>query len=366
MASNKKVNYVSSKKVMQISKGAQYIIVYGAYSNGKSYAVKSGVVEECYKHDKMLAYIRRYQKEDTDANAENYFLDCPVEQITGGEYSAIICYQHWLYFANYDAEKAKYIKGQKLGRRFNLWEAFQTKSGVYPEMDFAIFEEFISLDQIPQEPYRLQRLISTISRNDNLRCFMVGNTISPMNSFFREFQLTGIPKQKVGTVDTYRLKTKLPDGSDTETVIKVYLTVPTNKRSNMLIGNVAREGHGGSFHVEEHNHLDCKYTECKVLYRMVVCFEGQKMLMEFIRDKKNAHMWYVTPKTSNIQDKTRTIGQLRTMSKYHTNQFTPLSDREKKMFDYIKIGKVAYMDNLTGTLFLQMYRGIEGSGFEME
>ena len=56
MASNKKINYVRSKKVMNISKGANYVIVYGGYSNGKSYAVKSGVVEECFKKDKMLAY----------------------------------------------------------------------------------------------------------------------------------------------------------------------------------------------------------------------------------------------------------------------------------------------------------------------
>lgn len=366
MASNKKINYVSSKKVMNISKGAQYIIVWGAYSNGKSYAVKSGVVEECYKKDKLLAYIRRYQKEDSDANAENYFLDCPVEQITGGEYSAIICFRHWLYFANYDPETAKYIKGQKLGRRFNLWEAFQTKSGVYPDMDFGIFEEFISFDQIPNEPYRLQRLVSTICRNNNMRCFLVGNSITPMNSFFREWQLTNMSKQKIGTVDKYVLKTKLEDGEEIETVIKVYLTVPTNKRNNMLIGNIAKEGHGGSFHVEEHNHLDCKFTECKVLYNLVVVYEGQKMLAQFIRDKSNSHMWYITPKTSAILKNTRTVGQLRTMSKYHTNQFTPISEREATMFKYLKIGKIAYMDNLTGTLFMQMYRGIEGAGFEME
>ena len=367
MASNKKINYVSSKKVMNISKGANYVIVYGGYSNGKSYAVKSGVVEECYKKDKMLAYIRRYQKEDSDANAENYFLDCPVEQITGGEYSAIICFRHWLYFANYDPETAKYVKGQKLGRRFNLWEAFQTKSGVFPFMDYAIFEEFITLGEyLPNEFYRLQRLLSTICRNDDIVCFMVGNNITPVNPYYREMQLTNAHKQKIGSVDTYKLKTKHPAGTETTTVIKMYLTVPTNKHNNMLIGAVAREGHGGSFHVEEHNHLDCKYTECKILYNVVVVYEGQTMLMQFIRDKSNSHMWYVTPKTSKIQAKTRTIGQLRTMSKYHTNQFDPLSEREAKMFQYLKIGKVCYMDNLTGTLFQQMYKGIEGAGFEME
>ena len=365
MGSTKKINYVSSKKVMSIK--ANYVIVYGAFSNGKSRAVKDGIVEECWKKEKMLAYVRRYEKEDTDANAENYFLDCPVETITGGQYTSIICFRHWLYFANYDADKAKYIRGAKVGRRFNLWEAYQTKSGVYQNFDFAIFEEFITLgDYLPKETYRLQRLMSTICRNDNIRCYMVGNTITPICPYFREWQLTNIPKQKPNTIDTYNITTRLDDGTETTTTVKVYLTKPTNKRNNMLIGAVAREGHGGSFHCEEHNHLDCKIHECKILYNVVFCYEGQTMLAQFIKDKAGAYMWYVTPKTSKIQAKTRTIGQLRTMSKYHTNQLDPLSDREARIFKFFDIGKICYSDNLTGTLFIQMLRGIGVKGFELE
>lgn len=365
MASNKKINYVSSKKVMSIK--ANYVIVYGGFSNGKSRACKDGIVEECFKHESQMAYIRRYQKEDTDANAENYFLDCPVETITKGQYSAIICFRHILYFANYDADKAKYIRGQVLGRRFNLHEAYQSKSGVYKNYDFALFEEFITLgDYLPKEPYRLQRLMSTIARNDNIRCYMVGNTITPMCPYFREWSLTGAKDQKFNTIDTYNIDTTLPDGSKTTTTVKMYLTEPTNKKNNMLIGMVAKEGHGGSFHCEEHNHLECKYHECKILYNVVFVYEGQYMLAQFIRDKYNAHMWYVQPKTTKIQDKTRTIGQLQTMNKYHTNQLDPLSDREARMFGYIKIGKIAYSDNLTGTLFVQMLRGIGAAGFELE
>ena len=365
MASNKKINYVSSKKVMSIK--ANYVIVYGGFSNGKSRACKDGIVEECFKHESQMAYIRRYQKEDTDANAENYFLDCPVETITKGQYTAIICFRHILYFANYDADKAKYIRGQVLGRRFNLHEAYQSKSGVYKNYDFALFEEFITLgDYLPKEPYRLQRLISTIARNDNIRCYMVGNTITPMCPYFREWSLTGAKDQKFNTVDTYNIDTTLPDGTKTTTTVKMYLTEPTNKKNNMLIGMVAKEGHGGSFHCDEHNHLECKYHECKILYNVVFVYEGQYMLAQFIRDKYNAHMWYVQPKTTKIQDKTRTIGQLQTMSKYHTNQLDPLSDREARMFGYIKIGKIAYSDNLTGTLFVQMLRGIGAAGFELE
>ena len=187
-----------------------------------------------------------------------------------------------------------------------------------------------------------------------------------MCPYFREWSLTGAKDQKFNTIDTYNIDTTLPDGTKTTTTVKMYLTEPTNKKNNMLIGMVAKEGHGGSFHCEEHNHLECKYHECKILYNVVFVYEGQYMLAQFIRDKYNAHMWYVQPKTTKIQDKTRTIGQLQTMSKYHTNQLDPLSDREARMFGYIKIGKIAYSDNLTGTLFVQMLRGIGAAGFELE
>ena len=361
----KKPNYVSSAKVMSMK--GRYNFVIGAWSNGKSYAVKGGVVKECWKKDKKLAYIRRLMKEDSDTNAENYFLDCPVEQITDGEYTAIVCYRRILYFANYDKEKAKYIRGRELGRRFNLYEAYQTRSMVFQDYAFGIFEEVLTLDNyLPKESYRLQRLVSTISRTGNIKVYMIANTITPICPYYREWQLVNIPKMEFDQIDTYEIDSTVEEGKTESVKVQVYLTHPLDAHSNMIIGALAKEAHGGAFHCEEHNHLDCSINDCSIKYNMVICYEGQKMLMQFVRDKFGNYVWFVSPKTSEIQKGTRTIGQIRSNSMLHTNKLTPISDRERKAFDYLLSGKIAYSDNLTGTLFLQMLKGIGVEGFQYE
>ena len=359
----KKLNYVSSKKVMSLP--GRYNLILGPWSNGKSYATKTGCVEACYKNKTRLALIRRLDKENTDAKAENYFLDCPVEAITDGEYNGIVCYRQILYFAKYNPDTAKWIKGQELGRRFSLYEAYQTKSGVYQYYDYAIFEEFVTLDRyLNKEVYRLMRLISSIARNDKIKVFMLGNTITPICPYYREFQLTNLPKQKQNTVDTYDMKNP-EDGSKVK--IAVYMTAPVDKKNGMFFGNIAKEADGGAFHCEEHQHGNFDdIIECQILHTVVFCYEGYKFLARFLRDPHNDYYWYVEPKTTDIQDKTRTVGQLRTTSRYHTKQLDALSPNEKKLFDYMALGKIAYCDNLTGTLFLQALRGIEGVGAQFD
>lgn len=356
---NKKLNYVSSKTVMKMS--GTYNLVLGPWSNGKSRSVKDGCVAECFKTDKKMAYIRRLDKEDKDANAENYFLDCPVEQITDGEYNGVVCYRKILYFAKYDPDTAKWTKGKVLGRRFSLYEAYQTKSGVFQGFDFGVFEEFITLDRyLNKEVYRLMRLISSIARNDKIKVYMIGNTITPLCPYYREFQLTNLPKQKPGTIDTYYMENPV---DHSQVKIQVYMTEPINKTNGMFFGHIAKEADGGSFHCEEHTHGNFDdIIECQVLHTVVFIYEGYKFLARFIRDPHNDYYWYVEPKTSEIQKNTRTVGQMRTMSKYHTARLDPITQNERKLFEYFEIGKIAYCDNLTGTLFLQALRGIEEGG----
>lgn len=364
---SKKLNYVTQKQVSSLS--GDINILLGAWSNGKSFSVKSYVLSQCYKNNCNFAFIVRLKKQDTAGRAENYFLDAPIEQITKGEYTAIVDYRHDLYFANYDKEKAKYIRGRKCGHRFNLFESYQDKSTVYVNFKYGIFEEFITLDNyLPNEVNRLQRLLSTISRNNTngFKLYMIGNTISPICPYFRKFELTNVPNMKYDQKDRYELKTVYEDGSKSITTIEVLLTHPVDKKNNLLIGHDAKEGNAGAFHVEDHNQLTCSIKECTILYNCVICYEGQRMLMQFIRDPKGAHMWYVTQKTTEIQEKTRTFGQIRTNSKYHTNKIEPLTPNEAKAIDYLRMGKICYQDNLTGTLFMQMLRGIMGEGFQYE
>ena len=349
---NGKPHFVSSKKVMALD--GNYNIVLGAWSNGKSYAVKNGVVSACWRDNCKLALIRRNDLENKDNIIQNYFLDCNVESITGGEYDSIIAWRKDIYFAKYDDATGKYTRGRQLGRGFSVSAVMHSKSGVYQNYKYAIFEEFVTMPDglsggyLTNEPYKLMRVISSIFRNNDGRVFMVGNTITPLCPYFGEWGLHNIPKMPNNSIDTYTMTND--DG--TECIIKIYMTEPTDKKSNMFFGH-NKEIHGGAFHTDTHDHIDGDINNANIIYTVVFCCESRKFLAQFV-ELNGAHFWYISPKTSEIQNKTRTIGDLRLQSDLHTKGLTPISPNEARVFEFFKMGRIRYSDNLTGTLFLQV------------
>lgn len=349
-----KPKWVSKTKVMSMP--GQYRIVLGPWSNGKSYAAKNGIIEDCYRTGKKLAYVRRNDLENRDNIIENYFLDVDVEGITKGKYTGIICYRKDIYFANYDSTKDKWIKGQILGRGFSVYAYAHTKSGVYSGYKYMLFEEFITTEQyLMNEPYKLSRLVSSIARNDDIIVYLIGNTITPLCPYYNEWELINVSKQKQGTIDKYIRHNE--DG--TETHISVYMTEPTDKKSNMFFKH-NKEIHGGAFHSDEHDKVEGDIKEADIIYTIVFCYQNKKMLGQFV-DLHGAHFWYISPKTSDIQNNTRTIGDLRLQSDFHTKGLTPLTDGERTLFNYLLSGRIRYSDNLTGTIFLQMLDKIKST-----
>lgn len=347
----KKPHWVSSKKCMSMS--GHYNIILGPWSNGKSYAVKNGVVAECYKQGCKMALIRRNDLENKDNIIQNYFLDCNVEQITGGEYNGIVAYRKDIFFAKYDPDNDKWVRGQHLGRGFSVAAVMHSKSGVYQNYKYAIYEEFVTMgDYLPNEPYKLMRTCSSIFRNNDGKVYMIGNTITPICCYFNEWQLDKIPAMKPSQIDTYTMSNE--DG--TECIIQVYMTEPTDKKSNMFFGH-NKEIHGGSFHCDTHDHIEGDISDATILYTMVFCYEKRMMLGRFV-ELNGSHFWYICPKTSEIQPGTRTMGDLRTQSDYHTKGFTALNPNEARVLQYLDNGKIRYSDNLTGTIFLQMFSKI--------
>lgn len=344
---NGKPHFVSSKKIMSLD--GNYNIILGPRSNGKSFGTKNGVVSACFREGCKMALIRRNDLENKDNILQNYFLDCNVEAITNGEYDSIVAWRKDLFFAKYDPDTGKYIKGRQLGRGFSVSAVMHTKSGVYVNYKYAIYEEFVSMSvYLQNEPYLLMQTISSIFRNHDGRVFMVGNTITPLCPYFGEWGLKNIPNMKQPQIDTYTMKNE--DG--TECIIKVFMTEATDKKSNMFFGH-NKEIHGGAFHTDTHDHVEGDIQNANIIYTVVFCCESRKFLAQFM-ELNGAHFWYISPKTSEIQNNTRTIGDLRTQSDLHTKGLTPISPNEARVFEFFKMGRIRYSDNLTGTLFLQV------------
>lgn len=93
---------------------ANFNLIYGEKSNGKSYQVKHKMgVEHYIKTGKRFILMRRWQADITTQWVERYFDDVDVEKLTNGQYNIITCYRKEIFLSNYDSESGKTTRRRK-------------------------------------------------------------------------------------------------------------------------------------------------------------------------------------------------------------------------------------------------------------
>ena len=357
-----KNNYVKRDFINKID--AQYIVILGQRSNGKSFAVKEEIIKNALERGEEFAYIRRYKEDCKQYMIEEYFTDiiCDkngvrhLEEWSKGKYNYISAYQQGIYFANI-SEDGKVTRGQKLGRMFALSWDRHYKSLSFPRITSAVYEEFVTDGAfLENEVKRFMHLISTIFRESKARVYLVGNSISRINPFFSEWQLLNIPKQKINSVDMYYHKYKDDNDEEQQVKIAVYLTHSTNINSGMFFGNSAKAITSSVWDTDEQPHLKGKRSDYELLYTMVFLYDRTAFLLELLEHKETGFIiWFVSPKNTPLQKNTRVISNKLINDTLATIGFIPLSDQERKVLKLLADDRVCYADNLTGTEFKQCY-----------
>ena len=356
-------DFITSKKVRNHIKKykPQYATILGMRSNGKSSGVKSFCFEEWQNHKHKFVYMRRYDDDIKNWKVERYFKNVPgfdVRKMTNNP-DAFISSKNgelWLcehVLVNGDL-KTKYI--ESIGYIVCLNKDENYKSLNFPDAKYIIFEEFVTTrSYLPNEVQKLFSLVSTILRLEDGVVFLVANTISDINPYFRYFEFRDVWKQPIGTVDTY-----INDG----TTCTLWVTAPLDEEGNnvkshkMFFGERGKMIKNGAWDRDKKRMLEGEYKDYNCLYKMVFKFYDKLFLMELL-EKNNSHIWYVSPKTTAIQNGTRIISDSDVESDLCTIGFYPLSANENRAFSLLKQGKIAYADNLTGTQFLQCYNQME-------
>ena len=351
--SNKRLKFVQSKKIKELLNTCSYLLLIGERSNGKSYAVKNFILSECYKRKCEFVYLRRFDLDIKDSVCVQYYSDCPVAEITNGEYTCVDVFRKGIYFANIDETTGKVVRGQKIGYCHSLSGAEHIKSLSFPKVEYIDFEEFISVDghYLFNEPYKLQHYVSTIYRlRDNGKVILVGNTISRICPYYREWGLEkGLKKQMLGEVKYYKID---------ETMIALYLTDSLEYNSGMFFGHAKKNINEGCYETLELPHLPKPKFRYKVIYTFVLQYNEFSFLCEFLRDEENTknYCWYIQPKTSEPQKNTRVISNAYNINPLYITSFKSLTPKEYAIIDLIFKEQVCYSDNLTGTEFLTILK----------
>lgn len=342
---------IYSKDIAKLSNECDYLILYSNRNTGKSYATKEFLLSNAYNKGEEFIYLRRGKQETKDIDSVDYFTDMDVSKITKGEFQYVNVFRKRIYFAVAD-DDGKIINKKKIGYVCDLYSMETKKSLMYPKVSTIVYEEFIT-DRyyLPNESDTLLNFVSSVFRDRKGFVLLIGNKISKFNPYVQEWNLSGMMKQETGTVDTYRI----PDENGNEVVIKSWNIPPLEESSGMFFGLSAKNIDGDSYKVEKQNKLDDEIDNFKTVYTVAVDVQNMKYLMLFLQHKTDSARvtWYVLPKSTPIKKGTRTITDKFSTDLKTTSGFVPLSPQEGRLFDYIKKGKIAYLNNMVGTEFKQ-------------
>lgn len=336
---------------------AQYRIIYGERSNGKTYGVLKDCIEEFWKHGSQTGYVRRWPDDIKMRKMQQLFeaisKNGEITKITNGEYNGIR-YRHGKFFLiATDGEETVELE-KPVFYTFSISSMEHDKSIPYPGIKRILFDEFISRQAYIQDEFALfMNLLSSIIRErDDVEIWMLGNTVSKECPYFREMGLRHIYQQQPGTIDTYSYKK-----NGNELLIAVEYTKnlaakPSDKY--FIFDNPKMEMiTGGAWELAIYPHLFEKYTKSQVSHMFFINYRDTILQCEVVEGESDFFIYChlkTTPLKENSDDLIFTP-EPRASRNYRVDISKPQLKIEQKIYRMITNERICFQDNEVGELF---------------
>ncbi len=299
----KKTKFYSLKNIL--SKNAQYNVIFGERSNGKTYSVLLYALERFVKYKEQLAIVRRWQDDFTGKRGssmyDNLVANGEVAKLTNGEWSEIYYYGSRWFLAKRDENGKRITDETPLAYGFSISAAEHDKSTSYPSITTVCFDEFLTrTSYLPDEFVLFMNVLSTIIRHrTDVKIFMLGNTVNKYCPYFTEMGLAHAKNMKPGDIDVYRY-------GDTELLVAVEYTMPNkdgkendfyfafdNPKLSMITG--------GTWEIDIYPHCPVKYLPKDVQYMYFIKFDDEILQCEIVRHK-DLYFTFIHRKTTELKD----------------------------------------------------------------
>ena len=338
-----------------------YNIIFGERSNGKTYSTLKYSIEQFVNsgYKNQTAIIRRWKEDILPRRAQNFYKavedNNEISKITNGMYSAVFYQNGKFYLSNYDKELKKHIPFTiPFAYSFSLSDYEHDKSTSYPDITTIIFDEFITRRYYLQDEFIIfMNVLSTIIRQrDNVKIFMLGNTVNIFCPYFIEMGLRHVAEMKQGTIDIY----EFAKGS---LKIAVEYTAPTKKekkKSNKYFAFDNSAGMdmiiNGAWELAIYPHLNVKYEKSDIIFIYFIEF-GDNVLQCEIVCKNNEYFTYIHEKTTPLQNTDKDlIYSLKHNEKanYKRRLLATTSKLERKIAEFYALEKVFFQNNEIGEI----------------
>lgn len=340
-----------------LSKNADYNIIFGERSNGKTYAALKYGIERYIKTGEQMAYIRRWREDLRGKRAENLFANHVanglIEELTDGKFNEVFYLSNKWFLSYYDKDKNKrYPDSTPFCFGFCLSEQEHEKSSSYPNVTTIVFDEFLTRRiYLPDEFMLYMNLLSTIIRQrDNVKVFMLGNTVNKFCPYFQEMGLKNVGVMEQGTIDIYRF------GEHGATVAVEYCdTIVKQKASNKYFcfdNQNLQMITGGKWELAVYPHLPCKYKPKDVLFVFYIKF-NDAILQGNIIQVGDENFCYIHQKTTPIKDEDNSLIYSLEMNgkpNYKRKLISNASYVESQVARYFATDKVFFQNNEIGEI----------------
>lgn len=340
-----------------LSKHAQYNIIFGERSNGKTYSVLHHGLKNYVKTGKQMAIIRRYREDIRGKRADVLFdgltANNVISKLTHGEYTFVKHVAGKFFLAFRDDNLNTVVTDNKpFAYSFALTEMEHDKSTSYPNITTILFDEFLTrIAYLPDEFVSFMNVISTIIRYRNdVTIFMLGNTVNQHCPYFTEMGLRHISKMEKGTIDVYSY-----GDSSLKVAVEYAGTLTKQKPSNPYFAfdnpklNMITDG---VWEMAMYPHCPIKYTPNQIILTYFIEFDNHLLQCEIV-DVGNSTFTFIHRKTTPIKNPDMDIVYTLEYSmkpNYVRRLMKPTTEWQKRIAMYFVQEKVFYQDNEVGEI----------------
>ena len=282
-------------------------MIIGERSNGKTFAALEYGLKKFIQSNEKMAIIRRFREDFNGGRGASLFngiVDSGVlDKLTHGEYKYIHYYNRRWYLANRDEKTNKMIFDLQnpLAYSFSLTQAEHDKSSAYPNITTIVFDEFLSRKgYLPDEFVLFMNSLSTIIRHrDNVKIFMLANTVNKYSPYFTEMGITHIEKMNQGQIQVYQY-----GNSGLKLALEYCASIGESKASNIYFAfNNPRLQmiKTGAWELDLYPHLPYKYRPKDVMFTYFIQLEDTLLQAEIIQLDVQIFT-YIHRKTTPLKD----------------------------------------------------------------
>lgn len=338
-----------------LKKDAHYNMIFGERSNGKTYACLLYGLERYCKYSEEMAIIRRWSEDITGKRASVLFNalieNNVIDKLTKHTWDNVYYYAGKWYLCRYEGDK-RICDNKPFCYGFAISQYEHDKSTSYPNVTTIIFDEFLTRNVYLRDEFiSFMNTISTIIRQrNNVKIFMLGNTVSKYCPYFSEMGLTNIQKMNQGEIDLYTY-----GNSDLKVAVE-YCSASENKnkKSNIYFAfnnpklNMIKNG---IWEFDIYPHCTYKYKHKDVLYVYMIEFDGNTLQCEII-NSENKLFTFIHKKTTPIKLESCLIYSTTPNPEYYRRMFInrPITDLERKIYSFFLNKNVFYQDNEVGDI----------------